>query len=360
MSVVNKMLNDLEQRQNVPASNAVYSPPKANHRRKILLVLLLGLLVVGIYASFELLGVINAESAPVMSAVASQPNTQPADQTNPALPVIATATVIDDQAEDNQLPQLVEPILVEELIESSPDDDIETDILQHNSTIATQELAEYAQLDNTDNNSEPEAQPSTFRMTAVALTEEQLIEELKQHVQAALAQDDKGLAINKLGELLNKVPTHSKARQKLANLLHAQGRPAAAEQVLREGLLLNHEDSYQRLMLARLLVVKQQPQAAMTLLQDLKPSLEEHVDYHVLIAELARQLGDHELALLTYTHLAGFAPTNARWWLGQAVSADQLGKLDKALMAYQQALELQQLDESVVQFIRQRLQVLGG
>ena len=66
----------------------------------------------------------------------------------------------------------------------------------------------------------------------------------------------------------------------------------------------------------------------------------------------------HEQAARLYRQLIILEPEQGRWWLGLAISLDRLGNLGSAAFAYQQAAGSRNLQGSVQQFVRSRLQEL--
>ncbi|BDY06746.1 hypothetical protein [Ferrimonas sp. YFM] len=76
-------------------------------------------------------------------------------------------------------------------------------------------------------------------------------------------------------------------------------------------------------------------------------------------ADLARELSMLTLAVNDYRGLANADPRQGRWWLGLAHSLDRLGNYGEAASAYRQALSTRTLSDSARRYIEQRLQQLG-
>ncbi|WP_035384933.1 hypothetical protein [Ferrimonas futtsuensis] len=76
-------------------------------------------------------------------------------------------------------------------------------------------------------------------------------------------------------------------------------------------------------------------------------------------ADLARELSMLTLAVSDYRGLANADPQQGRWWLGLAHSLDRLGNYGEAASAYRQALSTRSLSDSARRYIEQRLQQLG-
>jgi MSHA biogenesis protein MshN len=107
-------------------------------------------------------------------------------------------------------------------------------------------------------------------------------------------------------------------------------------------------------------VVQKEPLKAMTLLTEFQPSTDNSIEYLAYRAVLAQQLKQTTLAKSDYQALTNIEYSNAKWWLGLAITRDQLGEINEALHAYNKAHSLGQLDGSVNQFIQQRISVLAG
>ena len=111
---------------------------------------------------------------------------------------------------------------------------------------------------------------------------------------------------------------------------------------------------------ARLLMATEHQQEALVVLQSDIPNVTEAQEYHALLAYVAQQLSNDELASMHYQLLLGTDNTRADWWLGIAVSQERLGNQQIALQAYQQSISHPGLTESVKQYARQRITALQG
>jgi MSHA biogenesis protein MshN len=183
---------------------------------------------------------------------------------------------------------------------------------------------------------------------------------LKQRIAQSLNNNELDLAQSLLSKLLTTEPNNIKARKKSASLLFAQGNYAQSKQLLIQGLKLHPIQSDLRLMLARLYVVQKEPLKAMTLLAEFQPSTDNPIEYLAYRAALAQQLKQTTLAKSDYQTLTKIEYSNAKWWLGLAITSDQLGEMNMALKAYNKAYSLGQLQSSVNDFIQQRISVLAG
>ncbi len=143
-------------------------------------------------------------------------------------------------------------------------------------------------------------------------------------------------------------------------MLFSQGNYAQSKQVLIQGIELHPARNDLRLMLARLYIVQKESLKALNILAEFQPSADNKTEYLAYRASLAQQLMQTELAKSDYQTLTIIEPDNAQWWLGLAIIRDQLGEFTIALQAYNKANTLGQLDNSVNDFIQQRISVLAG
>ena len=102
------------------------------------------------------------------------------------------------------------------------------------------------------------------------------------------------------------------------------------------------------------------PEQALTVLQKVIPPVSEATDFHALLAYVAQQLSNDQLASKHYQLLLQQQPGRADWWLGLGVSEERLGNKEVALQAYQQSIGKPGLSQSVREYARQRIKVLQG
>jgi len=132
-----------------------------------------------------------------------------------------------------------------------------------------------------------------------------------------------------------------------------------AEDLLRQGLQLNPENPDLRKVYARLMLKDQRFAAAIKLLKsEPVPAVASDLEYHALLAALFQESKQFEAASQVYIHLLQVRPQAALWWMGLAISQEQLGKLEQARNAYQRAIDLPGLRPELRNYIQSRLKVL--
>ena len=336
MSVINKMLRDLETRKfQAEEVNADYHLPPEKQSNSLIKALLILVSVVIIFALMDKGLLFNGSKHTVTTAsvitnkMAVLPKKNLQNSLQP--PLTATQT-LSTELELEPQPRL-----------------IATDV-ELPSNLTNEE--EEALLDTP-------VPASSFSMSGNS-SEDSNISNLKQRIAESLNDESVDLAQSLLKKLLLLEPDNIKARKKLASLLFAQGNTAQSTQLLKQGIKLHPTQSDLRLMLARLYVAQKESLQAISLLAEFQPSTTHKIEYLAYRATLAQQLKQTELAISDYQTLTNVEPDNARWWLGLAIIRDQSGESSMALQAYDKANKLGQLGSSISDFIQQRILVLAG
>lgn len=407
MSVVNKMLQDLEARKAESDSSADYQPPAPSKSTRAWIYTSLVILILAISVWIYFNGQ-HAETSPGITPPIANDNSAAQTTLNEtqADPVDAVQNpeVTAEQAQTlSQAPQLEQPELTPEQLQAYS--------FNQNSPAAQQaSMTQLADLSTRKNSETPEADLSELDVQSqvsqgdtdspIALSEivanqvkpvlvksrsselpsttpsmpaEQsnafqvrssqsvdTVDGLKQQVQIALKRGDENEAIALLSKLLDKAPDSTSARKRLAAMLFAQEKHLQADEVLQNGVQLQPDSHDLRLMQARLWVQMKNPAKAHDLLREYQVSAAQVPDYVSYRASLAQQLSRFELARSDYAQLTQSQPANARWWLGLAVAEERLGNTHAALQAYQNAKGLDQLAIEVNEFVEQRIHYLAG
>jgi MSHA biogenesis protein MshN len=373
MSVVNKMLKDLEARQaQTDEIHADYLPPQKKQPK--LLVLALSILSVAAIL-FALLDKNQLYTENKITEVTTAVNTQPVS----AAAIIKKMTVVTKKAQlQEQIPSQItstqSPITNIGLVTTEADiasksNLADTKTLPNELEVAARNQASLQIIDTRDKQLgaqsgiklKSQAAPentSSFSMTGSS--KENNTSSLKQRIAESLNDDNLDLAQSLLHTLLETEPNNIKARKKLASLHFAQGNYTQSKQLLVRGIELHPTKSDLRLMLARLFMVQKESSQAMKTLAEFQPSGDNQTEYLAYRAALAQQFKQTMLAKSDYQALTHIDSDNAKWWLGLAIAEDQLGEMNLALQAYNRASSLGQLDRSVHEFIQQRITILTG
>jgi MSHA biogenesis protein MshN len=170
----------------------------------------------------------------------------------------------------------------------------------------------------------------------------------------AAARGQLGLAESQLTNHLLEAPDDTRARLLLAEVLVSQQRPLNARSALAAGLNRNSSKELAPA-LARLLQATD-PAAARDVLLRYPPAIADAPDYHLLLAALHRQLGEHEQAAELYRRLTEIDPANTTAWVGLGSSLESLGQPADAREAYE--IAAQSGEPRLSAFARQRLSAL--
>jgi MSHA biogenesis protein MshN len=374
MSVVNKMLKDLEARQSkTDEIDTDYHAPQKK-QSKLLILILLTLSIAAI--TFALVDKNQLFGESKNNDVTNSENTQ---SLSPAAPIKKMA-VLTDTSQIQPQAQLqiastqssdtdIELVMTETDIASAMNVLDDAQVLSNEIEMASDNSANLPKIESQDKQigtqndikldiqTTPE-QTSHFSMTGSS--QENSTRSLKQRIAKSLNNDNLDLAQSLLRQLLETEPDNIKARKKLAALLFAQGDYMQSKQLLVRGIELHPAKGDLRLMLARLYMIQKAPSQAMHILAEFQPSRDNQTEYLAYRAALAQQLKQTTLARSDYQTLTNIESDNAKWWLGLAIAEDQLGEMNMALQAYNRASSLGQLDGSVNEFIQQRITVLTG
>ncbi len=155
------------------------------------------------------------------------------------------------------------------------------------------------------------------------------------------------------------VPDFVSARLQLIKILQRQLKLASAEEVIKEGLAATPGNWPLRKVYARQLLQEQKKSEALTLLQGSPlPNISEDLDYYALMAALMQENSQFSEANTIYENLLQLRPQAGLWWMGKAVSLDQLGHSEESRKAYGKALLSSGLSPELRTYVNDRLQAL--
>lgn len=153
-------------------------------------------------------------------------------------------------------------------------------------------------------------------------------------------------------------PSHVNARQALVGVLLNNRRSAEAEQVLQEGLLINHRQTGFAMLLARLQVERNAVSDALETLQKTLPFADGQADYQAFTAALMQRQARHKEAITHYQHALQLQPNNGVWLMGLGISLQAVQRMEEARDAYKRALATRSLSTGLQSFVNQKLKEL--
>lgn len=373
MSVINKMLQDLDKRQQGHQLSNITSPQmqymgRAGHSKKGWLIGLVCLLL-GALSVYAFQGINKQENVVSQPQLEQQP--QPQLQASQTLQPIATtepASSATVPAVDATVPAVDTAVPVDDLVAQVPTTDAALGIDTNTETgIETkteiqpqsQSVDEYNPTSTSEPIVEPVKAAGKMAVTEVKLTPAQLAQ--KQLIMATDADKraDWSKAIEHYSKALNLDPSLHEARKQLAALHYGQGQLSDAAQVLQQGWLLYPQEFEFTLLLARVQQAMGDTASALTSLANIP-------DSHVLArqkwlaqSDLAQKQGQFTLAEQAYRQLLQLEPQQGKWWMGLGYALDSQQQFALASQAYRSALSHPGLSMQATAFIEQRLNQLG-
>ncbi len=203
----------------------------------------------------------------------------------------------------------------------------------------------------------PEEEGEHFEKKDRPRTIEELAEDAYREGVRFMQQGRTAQADNSLRLALTHDPKHVAARELLAGLQLEQGRPADAQTTLEQGLAQVPAHLPFAQLLARLYVDKGAEQNAVTVLEKVRGEGANQPEYLALLATLYQRAARHADAVQAYRQALGLRPQEGRWWLGLAISLEAQKNLPAAGEAYQRA-KTSVLDPKLARYADQRLGAL--
>ncbi|MFT4925792.1 MAG: MSHA biogenesis protein MshN [Phenylobacterium sp.] len=381
MSVINKMLNDLDNRQEEQADNeadvAFLQQPDKPKTKKWLLVLTAVLLVVGLAAAagyWFLLkpnsgGAVIQKPQPIApTQKTAQQNEQQNDPKGASTVAAKPKSATSDSSEN--LAVIIKPKAIGEPESISPTLSVQTGkqpSRQTNNNEKDYDDNVSAEGNGNVTNKLPEEAeqaviaakkaPAKMQVKSSRVTPKQRGEKIYKQAQKLSRQGMITQAIEKFHNALKLDPLHSKARSGLAALYFGREKSGSALSVLNEGLLIEGDNIDWSILAAKIYYKQQHYAGALKYLQ-LPVNAAEQVEYVALKAASLQQLKRFSQASIEFQRLTEVNPGNGRWWLGLGTIYEAQGDTAPAISAYRKALALSNISQNSRQFVQSRLRVL--
>ncbi len=165
-------------------------------------------------------------------------------------------------------------------------------------------------------------------------------------------------AIRALRTVLATDPAHDAARLSLAAQLIATKSYDEASQLLNEGLNVNSKNPAFAMSLARLMVERGDVDGALIVLDRHAASASGNADYHAFRAALQQRVSRHAEAIEEYRAALSLLPSVGRWWIGLGISLQAQGRPKEALESYRRAKGTGNLPPELIGFADQRINLL--
>lgn len=382
MSLINKMLQDLDARGGKPAVALGQQElrPVAMPRKK-LLPALLGAGAVGVVAlaagswygwHYLNKNTVKPRPAPVMVVV---PQAQP----QAAQVASAAAAYVSASA---PAPVVAAAAPTEAVLSDDPDSDAAPRARKHKrkqtseamASATSERSAEAARLqaafaDNTaaerrGDKAKPRAKPAAKEEGAQAaggvsrdLGPAQLAENRYRRALQDLQEGRNSEALVELRRAVELAPRHDAARQTLVTLLIENHRTDEAAQQLQLALALDDHQPDMAMLLARLQLESGGP-ALDTLLRTL-PYAGDNAEYQGFVAGVLQRAQRHGEAVEHYQAALKLAPQKGVWWMGLGISLQAGKRLPEARTAYTRAKAASGMTPELQAFVDRKLEALG-
>ncbi|WP_429079914.1 tetratricopeptide repeat protein [Aeromonas bivalvium] len=354
MSVINKMLTDLERRQGSGEPAAVYVAPARGQGWWMLLLTLICGLALGILSWRSWLYWQQQQERSHLTAVALPPVSLPSEQAPlpgssvselaPQTPLPpAEAQPAPGPSADASTQAVAQPAATAWAREASPD------------PLAQAQTDEGADLDEMDEPQWQEREPS----------DAELQPDLHAELAAEAAPEPAPRRAPSLKiETVELSPAEfAVLSERKANAALVKGELSEAEAqfsaLLEEGIRRQPDQADFRLLRARLALAEEDKRGALAWLGGARPPLASNLDYYATWAGLSQELGQNAEAAELYVRLLRVQPDQGRWWLGLGIAEDGQGHGERARDAYRNAQLHGNLGEASQAWLGQRLAQLG-
>ncbi len=211
----------------------------------------------------------------------------------------------------------------------------------------------------TSSNSEPDsADKVVMEKRDHPLTAQDEADARYRHAAQLVSQGQTEPARAELATALAREPAHRAARELAAMLALQSGRPREAETLLLTGLKLAPDHLPFAQLLARVQVEQGADAQAIATLESARSAAAGNADYFSFLAWLYHRVGRDPDAVQAYRETTALRPQDARAWLGLGISLEATQNLDAAATAYLKALQAGNLEAKLAQYAQQRLTVL--
>ena len=151
---------------------------------------------------------------------------------------------------------------------------------------------------------------------------------------------------------------HDAARQTLVALLLEGKRGEDAERVLQDGLKVKPDHTGFSMLLARLQVERGAVEQAVATLEKSLPYADAQADYQAFFAALLQRQNRHKEAITHYQIALRLVPGNGVWLMGYGISLQAVQRTDDARDTFSRALDSKTLSPELQAFVQQKLKEL--
>jgi MSHA biogenesis protein MshN len=408
MSVINKMLKDLDKRQQPHGIESMAKPqnallPQRQSKLPLVVTSLLSLLIGGFIVFFVIEPSNPSAIGNVLTAQQSEaPNNQIADSLsdsdyiasstaqdvatdaqpltdNMAVAQTSVTRVVNINNEQAAPPELTPPAInpakvIEDVTDhttarTSPEGSKSTSRQAIEANIASTESPATAAVNKRASSMSIEpakrATRTSYTSSNMAIKEVKLTSEQLAQKQMILANDaqQQGLhsdALTYYKTALSYNPALHQARRQAAALYYGQNKLSESAQLLKQGQLLFPDEYEYSLLLARVLQAAGQNKQALSSLKLIPDTSALAVKKWHQQSDLAQKVQDFPVAEQSFRQLAKHEPSQGRWWMGLGYALDAQKNYTEAKNAYNQALSQGNLSSQAQAYVDNRLVQLGA
>lgn len=151
---------------------------------------------------------------------------------------------------------------------------------------------------------------------------------------------------------------HESARQALVSLMFERNRFEDGRRLLQEGLAINPSSAPFSIALARLFAERREYANALEALKAAQASGAGRADYHALAGTIHQRMGRHKEAVDDYSSALRIAPGSGAAWVGLGISLEALERRADAAECFRRAVATGSLSAEVRDFAEQRARSL--
>ena len=377
MSVINQMLNNIEQREQVIQDTPTkkldvlnVTEPRSFNGLLLSLLVIIILMMVWFNRSW-FIAPLDSSEPPKLSLNIDTPVSQVVTQKQPELtvppvpvpsamvpPREQTIQTVDSEKRAQQKTPVIKSTAPKQTIAVPILKDISKAIPKEQEK-ASLSLADTVQVEKTPNVAAIESTPEpSFSITPVSLTASELAMLKYQQGRKLQREGQLDLAKTAWRDALQALPSLHKARESLAASYYGANNVTKALNILHQGNKTYSQYDGYRLLIAQIYFQQQQPQLALSSLAQPYLSDKASNEALALAGSLAQQLKRWSQAQRNYQRLNQRQPTNAKWLIGLAISLDAQQQTQKALAAYQSFMAMSGVDKSLYQYAHKRASTL--
>lgn len=200
--------------------------------------------------------------------------------------------------------------------------------------------------------------PARIEKTDRPYSSAELAENAYQEAARLRSQGDAAGAERRVRALLATDPKHVKARELLTGLQLENGRWLEAQDTLEQGMVQLPAHLAFRYQLARLHLERGELARAVSLLEAARLPGQTDPELPAFLAALYQRSGRHAEAVTSYQEALAARPQEGRWWVGLGISLETQKDSDAARTAYRRALDTGRLTSNLARYAEDRLKAL--